>query len=110
MYCEFSANSCVVIKNMEKFQTKFNNAVEQYNQSSSDMKISKLLVSPIIYYDPLKVELPTIVDEIFLTKPFRYAYQHEFRLVVLPTKPQKLSTFFLELGPLNDIAELVCGQ
>ena len=72
------------------------------------MRISKIIFSPIIYYDQFNIKAPTVVDELFLTKPFRFAYQHEFRLVVLPTKPQLIEVFFLELGPLNDITELVC--
>ena len=72
------------------------------------MRVAKVLTCPVFYYDPFNIEAPTIVDEIFLSKPFRFAYQHEYRLVVLPTKPQNLDAFFIELGPLGDIAELIC--
>lgn len=106
-YCEFG-NSCVVINDIEEFQSRFNETIWEYNKKPNKIKIAKVITSPIIYYDPFNIEIPTIADEIFLTKPFRFAYQYEFRIVVLPTKPQPLDVFFLELGPLNDIAELVC--
>ena len=108
IYCQFSYNSCVVINDVKKFQSRFNESVREYNNKSTGLKIAEVKTCPIIYYDPFNVEPPTTVDEIFLTKPFHFAYQHEFRLVVLPTKPQPLDAFFLELGPLDDIAELVC--
>lgn len=106
-YCEFD-NSCVVINDVGEFQSRFNKTIREYNKTSKGLKISEVKACPIYYYDPFNIKSPTTVDEIFLTKPFRFAYQHEFRLVVLPTKPQPLDVFFLELGPLDDIAELVC--
>lgn len=108
VYCEFEADSCVVVNSIPKFMERFNDAVSKYNTISGRLRIAKVVTCPTIYYDPFNVEPPTIADEIFLTKPFRFAYQYEFRLVILPTKPQPLDVFFLELGSLSDITELVC--
>ena len=44
----------------------------------------------------------------FFTKTFRYAYQNEFRFVGLPrSQSENLRHIVLELGPLDDIGELI---
>jgi hypothetical protein len=108
MYCEFGADSCLVIKNIPEFQNRFNEALKKHNKKTKEIKIPKIITCPIIYYDPFNISPPSVAEEIILTKPFRFAYQHEYRLVALPTRPQPLEAFFLNLGSLKDIAELAC--
>lgn len=107
MFCEFKSNSCVVIRDVGEFQKRFNKAVENWNKNSNKLRIAEVYTSPIIYFDPLNVKPPIYPYEIHLAKPFRFAYQHEYRIVLLPTKVQPLKHFDLELGSLHDIAELV---
>jgi hypothetical protein len=110
MFCEFKSDSCVVIRDVDEFQNRINKAVKKWNENSDELRIAKVQISPIIYFDPLNVEPPIYPYEIHLTKPFRFAYQHEYRIVLLPTKVQPLKYFNLELGSLHDIAELVCDD
>lgn len=107
MYCEFSADSCVVIRNIEEFKKRFLKSIRIHNSDAANIRISRADLSPIFYYDPLNILLPTEGREIALSKPFRFAYQHEFRVALLPSKPSQLKSFDIELGPLDDIAELV---
>lgn len=110
MYCEFNTDSCVVVEDLPEFQKRFNQAIKDFNLDSHQLRIAKVITCPVFYYDPLIIEKPTTTDEIRLSKTFRFAYQHEFRLVILPTRPQPLEAFFLYLGPLHDIAKIVCDN
>ncbi len=62
----------------------------------------------VYYYDPYN-DLPTDRDQEF-HKHFSYAYQYEHRCIVRPRtriKPSfNLKPFFVEVGPLTDIAEM----
>jgi hypothetical protein len=60
---------------------------------------------PVTYRDPF---FPTHDDDVPFSKHFRYAYQHEFRIVWEPFTPmQKLPVVNLELGPLTDYCDLL---
>lgn len=107
MFYKFKADSCLVIKDRPEFEKRINDAIEKHNKSDENTRIGKAITCPIIYYDPFDTQPITKPEEIFLMKHFRFAYQHEYRLVILPTKLQPLMPYFLELGPLTDIAELV---
>ena len=109
MYCEFQSDSCIVINNTQEFQERFNRAVEEFNRNSTGPRISVAKTCPIIYYDSFNIEMPTIADEIYFTKPLQFAYQHEFRLIVLGTVSNDEKPIDLRMGPLHDIAELVAA-
>jgi hypothetical protein len=41
------------------------------------------------------------------SKNFRYLYQNEYRFAWIVTAEDALKPFLVELGPLNDIAEML---
>lgn len=58
-----------------------------------------------LYYDPYTIQMNT--TRIPMLKHFRYAYQHEARVIWLTGgKQEPLLPFFIEIGPLRDIATL----
>ena len=97
---DFEGDACLLIRDSEEFMRR--------------MQINVGMALPgwgctanyVEYYDPLRVHPREI--EIAWFKHFRYAYQHEVRLVWFPSKPiQKLEMKNIEIGSLEDIAELV---
>lgn len=63
-------------------------------------------VDTVDYLDPLRTKPGSI--RAFFSKHFRYSYQTELRVVWLPQKPEvKLEPVFVQLQPLDDIAELI---
>lgn len=59
---------------------------------------------PLGYYDPYTT--PQIVP--IFNKNFRYLYQNEYRFAwTVPEGERSLKEFFVELGPLHDIAEFL---
>lgn len=68
----------------------------------------QFLSQPVKYYDRYK-DLPTDQNQEFF-KEFAFAYQVEHRIVLRPSGVRhysKLEPFFVELGSLSDIAELL---
>jgi hypothetical protein len=63
-------------------------------------------VGPVDYLDPFKAKRGDV--RAFFAKHFRYSYQTELRIVWVPKERQKqLTPIFLEVCPLDDIAELI---
>ncbi|HMM44087.1 MAG TPA: hypothetical protein PKE41_00460, partial [Candidatus Macondimonas sp.] len=46
------------------------------------------------------------VVQTFLSKNIRYLYQNEYRFAWTMPEDSMLAPFFVELGPLDDIAEI----
>ena len=70
-------------------------------------RIHSLRDCPAIYLDPIVSVAPETVDEIRFSKHFRFAYQTEHRFVLTTLGTTQLTPLFLELGSLEDIAEIV---
>lgn len=97
---DFEADCCMVIREPEAFVGRMEAAAKRALAHWS------LRVGRVEYFDPLQVN-PAEID-VLTWKHFRYAYQNEVRLIWLPpTAHASLSPVFLELGKLDDIAELV---
>lgn len=100
LFVDFQADSCVIVKNKEQFQRliELQSAVRFPNADHRREKV--------IYVDPL---LPsTAVIDVPMSKHFRYEYQREYRFLWTPPTPMaNLPYVDLELGSLEDIAELV---
>jgi hypothetical protein len=100
-------SSCVAISDPAEFSKRVFNAVERHNAEHPDCKMASLRECPVIYVDPFSLERPKKAEEVYFYKHFRHAYQTEYRYVLQPARTGKLDKFFLELGSLADIAELI---
>lgn len=101
MPTDFEADSVLIIKNKKEFIDRLKN----------EMLISypdwEFLERDVYYYDPYN-DLPTDPNQEFY-KHLAYAYQKEHRCILRPKRPtsETLKTFFVEIGSLEDIAEVV---
>lgn len=99
LFHDFRADSCLLIHNVNAFVDRLINTVLQiypgYTVSGQNVE----------YFDPFDCRREI---DVFFMKPFAYAYQQEFRIVWIPPNPiQRLEPFFIELGSLEDCAELI---
>lgn len=100
LFVDFEATACVIIKDTEEFKRRLRQV------TASGFPGATYSDGAATYVDPLlppsdKINIP-------FSKPFRYAYQEEFRFVWQPSQPvKKLIHVDLTIGPLSDIAELV---
>ena len=105
MFSDFNADACVVLDRRE-FITRLRSAWNRVGPEAG-----KLGFGPVIYDDPLGAYAnpgvqPGVTN--YFTKTFRYAYQREFRFTGLPKSPDAtLEPLNLDLGPLDDIGELI---
>jgi hypothetical protein len=99
---DFEADALIVIREPEVFLERLDSAVQR------QVPEWRSRTGYVSYYDPLQVT-PEEVDPV-MGKNFRYAYQHEFRILWLPPSTVTcLEPIHVELGPLDDIAEIRYG-
>lgn len=102
LFGDFRADACLVIFDPKTFLDRLIEALRP-----------RLLgwhsrVAPVTYFDAVRGDPAEIQGEMAFVKPFCHAYQKEVRLVCLPPEPRmNLETVDLELGCLDDCAELV---
>lgn len=100
---DFEANSIVLILYPTAFEKLFLDAVKQlFGENYTYMWI------PVYYADPFNVEQELF--SVYFAKHFRYAYQNEYRFLMVPKTKQDicLEPFFVELGSMSQIAKLFC--
>lgn len=99
LFHEFEADAVLVIRDKDEFRTRLAAAVGE--------KIPSWPMSdgPLRYYDPYTIRREQLVP--IFSKHFRYLYQNEYRFAWTTPNPEALEPFFVELGPLNDIAEFL---
>jgi hypothetical protein len=107
LFSDFSAESCVAIHDPPQLWRRLARAIETHNASSANNKITRLHGSPVLYADPFRLVKPNDDMEVHFVKHFRYAYQAEYRFVLIPTTDQPLQPFFLEMGSIEDFASVV---
>ena len=103
MPTDFEADSVLVIKNKGEFLSRL----------KEELLISypgwEFLERDVYYYDSYNNH-PEDADQEFY-KHISYSYQREHRCIIRPKylgeKNEKLSPFFVEIGPLNDICEVI---
>ncbi|WP_150125395.1 hypothetical protein [Sphingomonas sp. LM7] len=100
LFVDFNADACVVIRDRRKFSQRL------LDKAKGRLGTTEARQGRANYVDPLLPKSPKIF--VPLSKPFGYAYQDEFRFCWLPKPPVKqVGHVDLELGPLEDIAELI---
>ena len=106
LFNDFSADSCVIIRDVSEFSNRLKAAVQSQLSGWSIYNYS------VEYIDPYDAGLrlsdnPTL--NLFFSKHFRYWYQQEYRFIWIPSTcmPNNLEPFQIELGSLRKLAELV---
>ena len=107
LFSDFRSDSCVAIKKPAEFSERLRTAVQRHNEEQPRFGIVQLIQCPIIYVDPFALLPPQEASEVQFCKYFRFAYQTEYRFVLIPTNDRQLEPFFLQLGSITDIAEIV---
>jgi hypothetical protein len=107
LFSDFHSDSCVAIKDPAAFSERLQAAILQHNKEYPGSRIAQLIQSPIVYVDPFILVPPEEAVEVQFCKHFRFAYQTEFRFVLIPADGRQLKPVFLNLGPIADIAEIV---
>lgn len=114
-FFDFDCDAYVFIpnENIPEFARRINEGAKR-----AIPKCPKMLSTDVVYYDPLRVfdEITDVFHEELLVekyKDFRYEYQREYRFI-WPSleEPSLLNSYLdIEIGPINDIAELkVLGE
>jgi hypothetical protein len=96
---DFGADALLLIHNVERFLIRLERAVKR---ARPDLK---MLADRVTYFDPYRIRPDDMHPHLF--KHFRFAYQHEYRVLWISDDiPMDASPFFVELGTLRDIATL----
>jgi hypothetical protein len=96
---DFRAEAALLIHDADAFLQRLDLAVRR------QLPDWNCVAEPVQYYDPPQVAPAEV--EVLTWKHFRYAYQREFRIAWVPTKPvAQLEPIMVEVGPLHDIAEV----
>jgi hypothetical protein len=109
LYSDFKSDSSVAIREPDAFVLRVRDAIAAHKAAGRAPRIAALYTCPVIYVDPFLLSPVTEVSEVHFCKHFRYAYQTEFRLVLAPVSSDELQPFFLQIGSLEDIAEMVAA-
>jgi len=107
LFVDFQSDSCVAIKDPVAFSKRLRHAISQHNKEYPASRIAQLTECPIVYVDPFTLVSPEHAVEVQFCKHFRFEYQTEFRFVLTPAEDRQLEPFFLNLGTILDIAEIV---
>jgi len=100
LFVDFSADSCVIIRDRNRFAQMLRKAMLARIPGAVMQEASAT------YVDPL---LPTTSNIVVpFMKHFRYAYQDEYRFCWLPSPPTaKLAHLDVEIGSLRDFSDLI---
>jgi len=99
LFDDFKSDACLLVHEPKSFAMKI---VEACKQGYSDWLFAEKMVC---YYDPLR---PNRIEDIPLSKHFRFWYQHEYRIVLKPKDPiKRLEPIKLSLGKVSDLCELI---
>jgi hypothetical protein len=100
MPTDFDADAALIIKDPVRFaQRVIASFLARYEHW-------KPLYGPVTYYDPYRDYTKVTVHE--MSKPFGYSYQREVRIVMQAKRrpSEALQPEFLDIGPMDDYAEL----
>ena len=100
MFDDFDADACLIIHNEDEFVQRMLRAFAAINPRWFGT------FKTVDYIDPCMPRMPI---DVYFAKHFRYSYQKEVRFVWTPLSIPlaKLSHFTINLGPIDDICELL---
>lgn len=102
LFDDFEADSCIIIRQPAAFKKKLISATSKKLPRWADWD------QMVRYIDPHNSRRSEL--EVYFSKNFRYWYQREYRFAWINPSANEtpLEPFFVELGPLAGIAELIC--
>lgn len=100
LFADFDADSCIVVKDVECFARRLENA------ASAHLPEWYFHHNPVHYFDPYE-RTKNEYSNATMCKDFRFAHQREYRFLWFSQRGDEPDGFkFLELGSLQDLAEL----
>lgn len=104
MPTDFEADAALIVKNRSEFVKRLKRAMLE------KFPTWQFLEGEVYYYDPYN-DIPRNQNQEFW-KHFSYSYQKEHRCVLRSMRQHfgELAPFFVELGPLGDIAEVIYAE
>jgi hypothetical protein len=97
MLHDFQADALLLVKDVAAFTKRMLEAVEKAQSGSIAIH------GPVTYYDPYTVQKSQLRS--IFSKNLKYLYQNEYRFAWNMPAGIALAPFFVELGPLDDIAQ-----
>jgi hypothetical protein len=97
MLHDFQADALLLVKDIDTFTKRMLEAVENAQPGSIPVH------GPVNYYDPYTIQRNQLRP--IFSKNLKYLYQNEYRFAWNISPRKTLAPFFVELGPLNDIAQ-----
>jgi hypothetical protein len=94
---DFQADALLLVKDVPTFTKRMLEAVEKAQPGSSPIH------GHVVYYDPYTVQRSQLRP--IFSKNLKYLYQNEYRFAWKMPPGTALAPFFVELGPLDDIAQ-----
>ena len=99
LFDDFNSDACLLVYEPKGYVRKI---VEACKQGYSDWLFAEKMVC---YYDPLGLNR---IEQISLSKHFRFWCQREYRIVLKPKDPiKRLEPIKLSLGKVSDLCELI---
>lgn len=101
LFGDFGYNASVIVRDHATFEDRLNRAI------SAQLPGWVGIAGPVRYIDPFNCKKDDI--DVYFTKHHKYWYQREYRFVCLPhgQPATPLQPFFVELGSMRDICQLV---
>lgn len=100
LFRQFGYDACLLIPDPGTFLERVLEGL------SCELPGYTVLATPVTYIDPMNP--PEGEPNVYVSKHFRYAYQKEVRVIAVPPEDlEHLDPVHLDLGPLQDGAELV---
>ena len=96
LFHDFEADAVLVVRDKDAFRARLSAAVER------QLPAAELIDGPLRYYDPYTIRREQLTP--IFSKNVRYLYQNEYRFAWTMSDGSTLAPFFVELGPIDDIA------
>jgi hypothetical protein len=97
LFHDFEADAVLVVRDKEAFRARLVAAVQK------QLPAAERFERHLLYYDPYTTRREQLTP--MFSKNIRYLYQNEYRFAWMMPEGSTLASFFVELGPLDDIAE-----
>ncbi|TCM51030.1 hypothetical protein C8J36_11037 [Rhizobium sp. PP-F2F-G48] len=97
LFHEFEAEAVLVVRDQEAFSSRVRDAVK------AKVPSGEVIDGPLSYYDPYTIRRDQLIP--IFSKNLRYLYQNEYRFAWTMPAGSALEPFFIEIGPMSDIAE-----